>query len=376
MSILTSISKSKQSGIFLSRRRLSNLLLRQSIFAGCVQWEANYLFQQVRSADSFSAFLHCIHVTVLFLGLAACDTRHGIVEVPRTLNLTSKVQPNHLAEDVLQIRNRGNFPLTIKYLKVSCGCLSAKIANKTIAPHSTADLSVMMDLSTKLDVVSVEEQIIICTSDAKTPIVKVVVRASPNRSAYLGPENINLGRIDKSKLPYKREILFKLTDPGVITLINQSSKIKCVLTQKSGSQYSLQIELIETINSGALRELLLLKWENHTTNILVSGEVTDAQIAITPTIVNSMGADSKNTSKDITFQLKYCDAFESIREAHYVDPAGVVSKCEVENEQGFGKVALKGLNAGNGAKTKLTLQIAFNLKNGSSIVKAVDIPID
>ena len=308
--------------------------------------------------------------------LAACDTRHGIVEVPRTLDLTSKVQPNHVAEDVLQIHNQGSVPLTIKYLKVSCGCLSVKIANKIIAPHSTADLSVMMDLSTKLDIVSVEEQIFICTSDAKHPISKVLVRASPNRSTYLGPENINLGRVDKSKLPYSREILFELSEPGVATLINQSSKLKCALTQKSGKLYSLQIELMENINSGALREYLLLKWANHTKNIMISGEVTDHDIAIEPTIIKLIEAGSKTTSKDISFKVKYCKAFESIRTAHSVDFGGVVSKCEVGHEQGFDKVAVKSFNTGSGVGNTLTLRIDFNLKNGGSIVKTVDVPID
>lgn len=78
-----------------------------------------------------------------------------------------------------QVRNVGAGPLTIGELSTSCGCTTAQVANRELAPGETADLTVTYDPLVHGGATgSFLRQVFIRSNDPDTPEARLTIRVT------------------------------------------------------------------------------------------------------------------------------------------------------------------------------------------------------
>lgn len=79
------------------------------------------------------------------VGYAAIPQARGQIELSATEFDFGTIPNTGPVSQVFQVRNAGDGPLEISGVSTSCGCTTAEIGNRRLAPGETSDLAVTYD---------------------------------------------------------------------------------------------------------------------------------------------------------------------------------------------------------------------------------------
>ncbi len=102
---------------------------------------------------------------------------------------------------VVKVRNRGNAPLAIRGLKVTCGCVNATMANRKapIPPGGERDL--VLTLVTARQRGKIQKYCYVDSNDPKTPQAVIGIKGEILGDWKVEPKHVNFGIVAAGKTP-------------------------------------------------------------------------------------------------------------------------------------------------------------------------------
>lgn len=84
-------------------------------------------------------------VAAVVVGYAALPQARGQIELSATEFHFGTIPNTEPVSQVFQVRNAGDGPLEISSVSTSCGCTTAEVGSRQLAPDETSDLTVTYD---------------------------------------------------------------------------------------------------------------------------------------------------------------------------------------------------------------------------------------
>jgi hypothetical protein len=142
------------------------------------------------------------------------------------------------------IKNEGDSVLNISNVKTSCGCTTAELARKTLAPGESVPLIATMNLRGRKG--KTKKSITVSSNDPKTPFLQLVLAVDIQRDVQVNPPFVNF-RYDpqtKSARNGNVTVVFNGDIPRHITHIDTNALTFCTLSSKvvrPGFEYHLSL---------------------------------------------------------------------------------------------------------------------------------------
>ncbi|HVA51506.1 MAG TPA: DUF1573 domain-containing protein [Pirellulales bacterium] len=102
-----------------------------------------------------------------------------------------RVEPSEVVSTEFHVRNTGTAELRVASIDKSCGCTSAELATRVIAPQSSSDLTVTFSAPPHEGLVS--HVVTLHTNDASNPLLRFVLSAGVRRAVEVEPSTLFLG---------------------------------------------------------------------------------------------------------------------------------------------------------------------------------------
>lgn len=165
----------------------------------------------------------------------------------------------------IKIKNTGDKLLEIYGVKPGCGCTTAPIDKKLLAPGEIA--TVKVDLKIEKDNGSITKGIEFTTNDPKNDRIDFVLKANVKIPLELFPTFMNLGTVKPNDEMTARIVLSNHTDKDItITSVSTTdSKLKTNITKgfvlKAGTHNQIE-GILKTSKEGVYDQKILLKTDN------------------------------------------------------------------------------------------------------------------
>ena len=191
----------------------------------------------------FSAFFAVLIISLVVVqNLAAKDSPKLVCDKP-TYNFGEMVNIKTVKHTFI-LRNEGDAPLVISNVRASCGCTTANISNKTIAPGEEVTLDAQLALQGYKG--DVKKNITVMSNDPERPQLILYLEGTAIEDIKIEPNNVSFGYIaEKATATKTVDITAAKNSPLQITKIEADSnyydtKLETIEDKKA---YQLKITL-------------------------------------------------------------------------------------------------------------------------------------
>jgi len=163
-------------------------------------------------------------------------------------------------EHVFVIKNVGADPLVIHQVQSGCGCTTANLANKEIAPGGSTDLKAIFDLTGRVGKQS--SPITIVSNDVRQGHFKISLNGEVTSRVTIKPTSADLGRVKESGSSKPFTVQIQISSGSPLNILKTETTDPAITAQveelSPGSSYRVYISAASGAPPGPLRSQVRL----------------------------------------------------------------------------------------------------------------------